>query len=155
MKKKVLGAPLQPDLWRHFLHLGSLLSDDSSVCQVDVKLSSTVHICLSLLKQFSSLHPSNIFFYLLIPWGLIPLTNEFSVCCEIFPLREGKTRLSPPHKVPMTNQSLISLTLTLGTPVVYWVYLERIGKGLLMEVWTTQKQSFWKFFVQYAWGLFL
>jgi hypothetical protein len=28
-------------LWRYFLNWGSLLSDDISVCQVDIKLSST------------------------------------------------------------------------------------------------------------------
>ena len=31
-------------LWRHFLSVGSLFSDDSSLCQVDIKLASTIRI---------------------------------------------------------------------------------------------------------------
>lgn len=117
--------PTTLTLGRLFLHLGSLLSDAFRFCQADVKLSSTVCINLSLLKQVSSLHPSNIFFYFLIPWDLIALIMNLLSVVRIFPLREGETKqwLSPPYKVPMTNQSWIS-------SIAPWGYLQSIGKGL-------------------------
>ena len=38
-----------PSLWRHFLNWSSLLSEDYSLCQVDIKLASTFVISISLL----------------------------------------------------------------------------------------------------------
>ena len=35
-------SELGPILWKHFFNVGSLFFDDSSLCQVDIKLSSTI-----------------------------------------------------------------------------------------------------------------
>lgn len=39
--KNALQACLQPCLMKHFVDRGSLISDDSSLCQDDIKLGST------------------------------------------------------------------------------------------------------------------
>lgn len=41
IKKMPYSLPYTLILWRHFLSWGSLLSDDSSLCQADIKLAST------------------------------------------------------------------------------------------------------------------
>jgi hypothetical protein len=41
IKKTPYRLAYSPIIWEHFLNWGSLLSDDFSLCQVDIKLSST------------------------------------------------------------------------------------------------------------------
>jgi len=41
-----------PILWRHFLHWESLLSDDFSLCQVDIKLSAQKSLALILSTKW-------------------------------------------------------------------------------------------------------
>jgi hypothetical protein len=40
-------------LWRHFLNLGFLLSDDVRLCQVDIKLSSTIYGMVNSIYLFN------------------------------------------------------------------------------------------------------
>jgi hypothetical protein len=42
--KKKKNLTYSPILWMHFLNWGLLLSDDFSLCQVSIKLSSTISI---------------------------------------------------------------------------------------------------------------
>ena len=42
-------------LWRHFLSRGSLLSDDFSLCQVDIKLATHDSCCILLTAYYTSL----------------------------------------------------------------------------------------------------
>jgi hypothetical protein len=50
IKKIIYRLAYNPILWRHILNGGSLFSDDFSLCQVDIKLSSTGKFfpCLSV-----------------------------------------------------------------------------------------------------------
>jgi hypothetical protein len=51
--KKMLYIAYGLMLWRHFLSWGSLLSDNSSLCQVDIKLASTPSISFQALCGIS------------------------------------------------------------------------------------------------------
>ena len=46
---------LQANLWRHFLNCGCF-SDNSSLCQVDIKLPNTTSLCVSLSGLILDLH---------------------------------------------------------------------------------------------------
>ena len=57
IKKMPYSFGYSPTLWRHFLNWGSLLSDDSRLCQTGIKLACTygkilrgMHLCLGITK---------------------------------------------------------------------------------------------------------
>lgn len=121
-----------PILWRHFLSWGSLLSNDSSLCQADIKLASTYtlsniywnseKLCLSLPRALIiATNP----LYVILLKKIIIVGEVYSVCecamCHRTQLEvtgqlcEATSLLSPLHGFWRSNsshQASVASTLT-------------------------------------------